>query len=110
MGSFLVNRIALGFEKENFMKDVSFISDFILRGTYGTTGSQGFDPYQAHGYYTYSNLLLPYYSSDATGSEILAMHNESLKWQTTKVLILPWNSGFRSAFYCTCGILSENNR
>ena len=48
------------------MKDVSFISDFILRGTYGTTGSQGFDPYQAHGYYTYSNLLLPYYSSDAT--------------------------------------------
>src|SRR3712207_6956861 len=26
----------------------------------------------------------PYYSSDATGSEILAMHNEDLKWQTTK--------------------------
>ena len=71
-------------KKENFLKNVSFISDLILRGTYGTTGSQGFDPYQAHGYYTYANLLLPYYSSDATGSEILAMHNESLKWQTTK--------------------------
>lgn len=94
MGSFLVNRIALGFEKENFMKDVSFISDFILRGTYGTTGSQGFDPYQAHGYYTYSNLLLPYYSSDATGSEILAMHNESLKWQTTKSTNLALELGF----------------
>lgn len=92
MGSFLVNRIALGFEKENFMKDVSFISDFILRGTYGTTGSQGFDPYQAHGYYTYSNLLLPYYSSDATGSEILAMHNESLNGRQRKALTLLWNS------------------
>lgn len=78
-------------KKENFLKDVSFISDLILRGTYGTTGSQGFNPYQAHGYYTYSNLLLPYYSSDATGSEILAMHNEGLKWQTTKARILHWN-------------------
>ncbi|MTT60731.1 TonB-dependent receptor, partial [Parabacteroides merdae] len=81
-------------KKENFLKDVSFISDFILRGTYGTTGSQGFDPYQAHGYYTYSNLLLPYYSSDATGSEILAMHNESLKWQTTKSTNLALELGF----------------
>lgn len=71
-------------KKESFLKDFSFVSDFILRGTYGTTGSQGFNPYQAHGYYTYANLLLPYYSSDATGSEILAMHNEDLKWQTTK--------------------------
>lgn len=71
-------------KKENFLKNVSFLSDLILRGTYGSTGSQGFDPYQAHGYYTYANLLLPYYSSDATGSEILAMHNESLKWQTTR--------------------------
>lgn len=70
-------------KKENFLKDVSFLSDFVLRGTYGTTGSQGFNPYQAHAYYTYS-MLLPYYSSDATGSEIMAMHNEALKWQTTK--------------------------
>ena len=37
---------------------------------------------------TYANLLLPYYSSDATGSEILAMHNEKLKWQTTHNLNL----------------------
>lgn len=73
-------------KKESFLKDVSFVSDLILRGTYGTTGSQGFNPYQAHGYYTYANLLRPYRSSDATGSEILAMHNEKLKWQTTRNL------------------------
>ncbi len=39
-------------------------------------------------------LLLPYYSSDATGSEILAMHNESLKWQTTKSTNLALELGF----------------
>lgn len=70
-------------KKESFMKNVSFISDLVLRATYGTTGSQGFSPYQAHSYYTYS-LLLPYLSSDGTGANILAMHNENLKWQTTR--------------------------
>ena len=70
-------------EKASAMKNVSFISDLVLRATYGTTGSQGFSPYQAHSYYTYS-LLLPYLSSDGTGANILAMHNENLKWQTTR--------------------------
>jgi len=73
-------------KKESLLANLSWLSDFVLRVTYGTTGSQGFNPYQAHGYYTYANLLLPYYSSDATGSEILAMHNEKLKWQTTRNL------------------------
>lgn len=73
-------------KKESLLANLSWLSDFVLRATYGTTGSQGFNPYQAHGYYTYANLLLPYYSSDATGSEILAMHNEKLKWQTTRNL------------------------
>jgi len=75
-------------KKETWLANLSWLSDFVLRATYGTTGSQGFNPYQAHGYYTYANLLLPYYSSDATGSEILAMHNEKLKWQTTHNLNL----------------------
>ena len=73
-------------KKESLLANLSWLSDFVLRATYGTTGSQGVNPYQAHGYYTYANLLLPYYSSDATGSEILAMHNEKLKWQTTRNL------------------------
>lgn len=70
-------------KKENFMQNVSFISGLVWRATYGTTGSQGFSPYQAHSYYNYS-LLLPYLSSDGTGASILAMHNENLKWQTTR--------------------------
>lgn len=71
-------------KKEKFLSGVSFISDLVLRGTIGTVGSQGFNPYQAHSYYTYANLLRPYYASDATGAELLAMHNEALKWQTTQ--------------------------
>lgn len=71
-------------KKENLFKDISFLSDLVLRATMGTVGSQGFNPYQAHSYYTYSNLLLPYRSSDATGAELQAMHNDRLKWQTTR--------------------------
>ena len=81
-------------KKENWFKDLDFLSDFVLRGTYGTTGSQGFNPYQAHLYYSYANLLKPYYSSDATGSEILAMPNEDLKWQETRNLNLGVELGF----------------
>lgn len=81
-------------KKENFLKDVDFLSDLVLRGTYGITGSQGFDPYQAHLYYSYSNLLKPYYSSDVTGAEIYAMPNEDLKWQETRNLNLALEMGF----------------
>ena len=70
-------------DKENWIKKLNIFDELVLRATYGTTGSQGFSPYQAHSYYTYS-LLLPYLSSDGTGANILAMHNENLKWQTTR--------------------------
>lgn len=80
-------------KKEAFFKDIPWLSDFVIRGTYGTTGAQGFSPYQAHSYYNYS-LLLPYLSSDGTGAEIMAMHNENLKWQTTKNTNLALELGF----------------
>lgn len=80
-------------KKEKLFNNISWLSDFVVRGTYGTTGSQGFNPYQAHSYYNYS-LLLPYFSSDGTGAEILAMHNEGLKWQTTKSTNFALELGF----------------
>ena len=80
-------------KKEAFFKDIPWLSDFVIRGTYGTTGSQGFSPYQAHSYYQYT-MLLPYFSSDGTGAEIMAMHNENLKWQTTKTTNLALELGF----------------
>lgn len=86
MGALLVDGTALGHE-EGVVPEGRFVR---LRPHPARhlrhDGSQGFNPYQAHGYYTYANLLRPYRSSDATGSEILAMHNEKLKWQTTRNL------------------------
>ena len=35
---------SLGCEKENFMSRVDFISEFVLRASYGVTGTQGFAP------------------------------------------------------------------
>lgn len=80
-------------KKEKVFKNVSFLSDLVLRGTIGTVGSQGFNPYQAHSYYTYANLLRPYYGSDATGAELLGMHNENLRWQSTRNLNLALELG-----------------
>lgn len=81
-------------KKEKLLSNVDFISDMILRASYGVMGSQGFNPYQAHEYYTYSNLLRPYRSSTGTGAELLAMSNENLKWQETNT----WNAGLEVGF------------
>lgn len=74
-------------KKERFMSNIGFISEFVLRGSYGVTGTQGFAPYQSRELYTYGNLLKPYDSSDGTGAELVAMPNEKLKWQETDT----WN-------------------
>lgn len=41
----------------------TFISNLVLRGSYGITGSQSYSPYQAKETYTYDDLLFPYPSS-----------------------------------------------
>lgn len=74
-------------KKESFFQNWGLFSEFVLRTTYGITGTQGFAPYQSQELYTYGNLLKPYVSSDATGVELVAMPNNSLKWQETET----WN-------------------
>ena len=76
-------------KKENFMSRVDFISEFVLRASYGVTGTQGFAPYQSRELYSYGALLHPYLASDGTGVELVAMPNEKLKWQQTDT----WNIG-----------------
>ncbi len=74
-------------KKENFLQNVKWLDDVNLSTTYGITGSQGFAPYQAQSVYTYNNLMRPYLSSDATGTELVALGNTHLKWQQTAT----WN-------------------
>lgn len=76
-------------KKEHFMSRLDFISELVLRASYGVTGTQGFAPYQSRELYSYNNLLYPYLASDGTGVEIVAMPNEKLKWQQTDT----WNIG-----------------
>lgn len=81
-------------KKEQFMHRVNFISEFVIRGSYGVTGTQGFAPYQSRELYSYGDLLKPYVSSDGTGVELVAMPNEKLKWQQTDT----WNAALELGF------------
>ena len=74
-------------KKEVFLQGVKWLDDINLSTTYGITGSQGFAPYQAQSVYTYNRLMRPYLSSDATGTELVALGNTHLKWQQTAT----WN-------------------
>ena len=76
------------------MHRVNFISEFVIRGSYGVTGTQGFAPYQSRELYSYGDLLKPYVSSDGTGVELVAMPNEKLKWQLTDT----WNAALELGF------------
>ena len=76
-------------DKENFIKSLGFVDEFVLRGTYGITGSQGFSPYQSLQMYSYDGMMKLYHSSDVAGSVLMSMGNPDLKWQQTR----NWNVG-----------------
>ena len=66
-----------------------FVDELVLRATYGVTGEQGFQAYQALQMYNYSNSMRIYQSSDVVGTLLYGMGNPDLKWQTTD----SWNVG-----------------
>ena len=70
-------------DKESFMENASFIDELILRCSYGITGSQDFNSYQALQMYSYDGLTDYYKSSDVIGAELQGVGNPNLKWQQT---------------------------
>ena len=78
-------------KKESWLRNVKWVDDVVLRASYGVTGTQGFSPYQSRSVYTYTNLMKPYFSSNATGTELVALGNSNLKWQQTGTWNLAWN-------------------
>lgn len=82
-------------KKESWLRDVKWVDDVVLRASYGVTGTQGFSPYQSRSVYTYTNLMKPYFSSNATGTELVALGNTKLKWQQTGT----WNFGLELSMF-----------
>ena len=65
---------------EGFLKDVTFINRLKIRGSYGLTGSQNYNPYQAMTTYKY---LTGERYHHIVGAEVMALGNEKLGWQRT---------------------------
>ena len=65
---------------EHFMEGVDWLQQFKIRGSYGLTGSQNYDPYQA--ITTYEYLTQDRYHF-AVGAIAKAMGNRNLAWQRT---------------------------
>ena len=77
---------------EPFMKQFKFITQLKLRGSYGYTGSQNYDPSQSFTQYKY--ITDQFYNGIGIGSYMMALGNDQLKWQRSKSL----NGGFDFGF------------
>lgn len=83
---------ALGWrmDQEEFMKDISWISQLKLRLGMGTTGNSAIDPYQTKGsivslFYPYGSTIKPGYTaseSQISGGNV-ALANQNLTWERT---------------------------
>lgn len=88
--------------KEKWLQN-TFVSNLVISGSYGITGSQSYSPYQAIETYTYDNLRFPYPSSDILGAELKGFGNPDLGWSTTKnksvrLELGLWNNRFTGTF------------
>lgn len=79
-GTFWSAGLGWNLHNEKFIKRLKFVDLFKIRGSYGLTGSQNFNPYQAKATYKfYDNISY----DNITGAYLMAMSNNQLKWQQT---------------------------
>lgn len=70
--------------EESFMKDISWLSDFKLRGSYGITGNAGgIDPYQSLATVASGNSYMINHTY-VTGIEPTGIANPDLRWERSK--------------------------
>ena len=69
--------------KEKWLEN-TFISNLVLRGSYGVTGSQSYEPYQATEMYSFRELMFPYPATDVLGAQLKGIGNPDLGWSKTK--------------------------
>lgn len=88
-GFFPSGAVAWRVSKEDFMQDITAISDLKLRASYGILGNQAIPPYQSLalvGPYGEGTFNTGIGSEVITGQEPLSYVNETLKWETTRQL------------------------
>lgn len=96
--------LALGWriEQEDFMQELSWISQLKLRLGYGVTGNSAIDPYQTKGsivslFYPFGSSAVPGYVGYETllgNNGKVTMANQNLGWEKTK----QWNVGVDFGF------------
>lgn len=70
------------------------VSNLVLRATYGITGAQDYDPYQAIEFYTFSNTMKYYKSFGVLGAVMSGLNNSDLKWAKTDNFSFGLDLGF----------------
>lgn len=88
-GTFYSVGLGWNLHNEKFMKKIKPINTLKIRISKGTTGSQGFSPYQAMMTYTYKDndiKDIPYQGQ--LGALLLGYGNKNLQWQVTDKLNL----------------------
>ncbi len=70
------------------------LSNLVFRTSYGITGEQGSDPYQAIEFYTYSGTMKPYTSFPMLGATMAGLANTDLKWAKTRNFSVGVDIGF----------------
>jgi TonB-linked SusC/RagA family outer membrane protein len=79
-GTFWSAGLGWNVHNEAFMANAPWINLLKLRASYGLTGSQNFNPYQAKATYTFYNDII---YDNITGAYLMAIANDKLKWQQT---------------------------
>ena len=79
-GTFWSVGLGWNLHNEEFIERLGFINLMKLRASYGLTGNQNFNPYQAKATYNfYSDVVY----DNIVGAYLMAMANDKLKWQQT---------------------------
>lgn len=79
-GTFWSAGLGWNIHKESFIENLGFVNLMKLRASYGLTGNQNFNPYQAKATYNfYSDVVY----DNIVGAYLMAMANNQLKWQQT---------------------------
>ena len=60
-----------------------YLSNFVVRASYGITGEQNFSPADAIEYYSYSEAMRPYQSFPVLGALLQGLNNTELGWAKT---------------------------